>query len=62
MSNGNVFQPYELDAFLGDHIGDYDIDGIIAEATELDYEDGNRYWKEEIDLNEICERHEFRAD
>jgi hypothetical protein len=53
------FQECELDAFLGESAADYDIDAIIEEATDVNYSDGNRYWKNGIDLNEICARHDI---
>ena len=52
-----IYQDYELDAYLGEHAEDFDREAIIDEATEIDYRTGNRYWKEDIDLNEICQRH-----
>ena len=54
----NMFQMHELEAFLGDHVEDFDIEAIIGEATEIDCSDGNRYWKEGIDLNAICQKHD----
>ena len=38
-----LFQEYELDALLGDFKDDYDVEGIIGDATIVC--DGNRYWK-----------------
>lgn len=52
------FQQYELDSFLGDFASEYDIEAIIEDATTLDYKSGKRYWKQNIDLNEICAEHE----
>lgn len=52
------FEQYELDAYLGDFADDFDIDAIIDEATEVDYRTGNRYWRDGIDLAEICARHD----
>ena len=64
----NLFQMYELEALLGDQASDFDIDAIIAEATEVDA-DGDRVWTAfGDDLYEIIARHdhprtkaEFRA-
>ena len=54
----NLFQMHELDALLGDFKDDFDVEGIIQEATEV-REDGNRYWTVfEEDLNEILARHD----
>lgn len=62
MSDGkSLFEQYELDAFLGDHAGDYDVDAIVEEATYVDYSDGNRYWAEGIDLADVCARHDLTA-
>ena len=55
----NVYQEYELEAYLGDYTQDYDIDSIVDEATEIDYNTGTRYWKEGIDLETICKHHEI---
>lgn len=60
MPDSRIFQQYELDAYLGDFSGDFDVDAILAEATEV-RPDGNRYWKEDVDLAEICERHDLSA-
>ena len=54
----NLFQEHELEAYLGEHIGDFDVEAIVDEATEIDYKTGNRYWKDGIDLAEICAKHE----
>lgn len=64
----NLFQMYELEALLGDQKSDFDIDAIIAEATEVDA-DGDRVWTaSDGDLYDIIARHdhprtkaEFRA-
>ena len=53
----NGFQECDLDAFLGDFVGDFDKDAIIDEATDVI--GGIRYWKKGIDLNEICARHDI---
>lgn len=58
MDTSRLFQMYELEAYLGDYVEDFDVDAIIDEATEIDYSDGNRYWIEGIDLNEIAMRHD----
>lgn len=60
---GSIYQRYELEAFVGsENMGDFDIDAIEAEATEIDYGTGNRVWRDGIDLAEICEAHDFRAE
>ena len=53
-----VFQEYELDAFLGDYRDDFDVDAIVDDATAVDYGTGDRVWREDADLNAICEKHE----
>lgn len=53
----NLYERYELEAYIGDDAADFDIDAIEDEATEIDYRDGNRYWKDDIDLAKICEKH-----
>ena len=57
----NLFQMCELEALLGDYKDDFDIDGIIDDATEV-REDGNRYWiafdDELNELNDILARNE----
>lgn len=55
------FEKYELDAYLGDFADDFDVDAILDEATTIDSRTGNRYWKEGIDLAEICRRHDRTA-
>lgn len=58
----NIYERYELEAFIGsENIDDFDVDAIEAEATEIDYATGNRAWKDGIDLNEICGRHDVSA-
>lgn len=52
------FEQYELDALLGDFKDDFDVEGIIAEATKP-CNDGNRYWVVEGDeLNAIIKSYE----
>lgn len=52
------FQRYELEVLLGEFIDDYDVDGIIEDATAL-CGNGNRYWTVDNDeLNEVLEVHE----
>lgn len=54
----DLFQMYELECLLGDFKDDFDIEGIIEDATEID-EDGDRVWTvSDDDLNVILERHE----
>jgi len=49
------FQQYELEVLLGEFVDDYDVDGIIEDATAL-CGDGNRYWTvDEDELNEVLE-------
>lgn len=55
---GAPFQTCELDAYLGDFRDEYDVDAIIEEVTEIDYRTGNRHWKEGVDLDEVCKRHD----
>lgn len=51
------FEQYELDALLGEFSDDYDIDGIISDATKAT-NDGNRYWiVDGDDLNDVLEMH-----
>lgn len=55
----NLFQQYELDALLGDYADDFDIDGIIEDATEVD-SDGDRIWTAfGEDLYAILEAHDL---
>lgn len=62
--NGDRFDEMEmftesgLEAFLGDFSDAFDVDAFIDEATEIDYRTGNRYWRDDVDLNEICARHD----
>ena len=51
------YHRYELLAYLGDCADDYDIDAIEDEATE--WHDCDLYWRADVDLWEICERHEL---
>lgn len=60
MSDKAIFQQYELDAYLGDFVGDFDVKAILEESTEIG-PDGNRYWKNGIDLAEICARHDLSS-
>lgn len=55
----DLFQMYDLECLLGDFKDDFDIEGIIADATEID-EDGDRVWTDISDeeMNAILERHE----
>jgi len=55
-----LFQEDVLEALLGDYRDDFDIDGIIEDATYIDYSDGNRYWKDmdEDEMNEILMKHD----
>lgn len=53
----NRFDYYELEAYLGEWTYQYDMDAIIDDATVVDYETGDRFWKDDIDLWEICEAH-----
>ena len=58
----NLFQQYELDAFLGDYADDFDVDGIIEDATEVD-PDGDRIWTTfGDDFIEIVKRHEKKGE
>lgn len=54
----NQFQMYELEALLGDYKHEYDVQGIIDDATEVD-DDGDRVWTAfGEELYEIIDRHE----
>lgn len=55
-----LFQEDGLDALLGDSKDDFDVEGIIEDLTEFDYNTGNRYWKNISDdkLNEILAKHD----
>lgn len=56
----NIYERYELEAFIGsESVGNFDVDAIEAEATEIDYGTGNRVWKDGIDLDEICAKHDI---
>ena len=56
-----LYQRYELDAYLGDYVGDYDADAIEDEATEINPRTGIRYWREDIDLDAIAAAHDLTA-
>lgn len=57
----NLFQMYELEAYLGDFVDDYDIDGIIEDATEID-SDGDRIWTAfGEDFHAIVEAHDLNT-
>ena len=60
-STRKPFEMYELEAYLGDFAGDFDVDAIVDEATYVDPRTGNRYWREGVDLNEVCARHDATA-
>lgn len=54
----NLFQRYELDALLGESADDFDVDGIIEDATTVD-DDGDRIWTAfGDDLYAIIEAHD----
>lgn len=55
------FEMHELEAYLGDFADDFNVESILEEATEIDYRTGNRYWRDGIDLAEICQRHDLTA-
>lgn len=57
-----AYQRAELEAFLGEYAGDYDVDAIEDEATETDPKTGAQLWTPEAvrDLMSICERHELK--
>lgn len=52
---------YELEAYLGENMGDFDIDAIIDESTFVNPRSGNRYWKPGVDLSEIALKHDLAA-
>lgn len=56
-----IYQRYELEAYLGDYTDDYDLEAIEAEATEYDPKTSRTYWKRDVDLWSVCERHELAA-
>lgn len=57
-----LFQMHELKSILGDYAGDFDMDGIIRDATEV-RADGNRYWTVfDEDFTAILHKHEKVAD
>ena len=58
MVGSDLFEECQLGEYLGDFRDDFDVDAIIEESTEIDYGDGNRYWRDGIDLAEICARHD----
>ena len=60
-SQRKPFERHELDSYLGDFAEDFDVDAILEEATVVDPRTGNRYWREGIDLAEICQRHDSKA-
>lgn len=58
----NLFQQYELDALLGESAGDFDVDGIIEDATTVD-DDGDRIWTAfGDDLYAIIEAHDTHEE
>lgn len=61
MPKRKPFEDYELEAYLGDFISDYDYDSIVEDSTFIDYSTGNRYWKDGIDLAEICAKHDISS-
>ena len=56
-----AFYLSEIEDFLGDYSSDYDIEAIVDAVSEIDYETGNRFWKDltEDEFWEICEAHAF---
>ena len=54
-----LFYIDELYEFLGEFAEEYDIDGIVEDATFMDYETQMRYWNDisEEELFEICQNH-----
>lgn len=55
---GERFEMHELESYLGEFADDFDIDAILDDATVVNPYDGNRYWRVNIDLAEICRNHE----
>ena len=59
-----LFEGYELDAFLGDFVNEFDRDALVAAITYVDYRDNKRYYTDEWldldddDLAEFLERFE----
>lgn len=56
-----LFERNQLDALLGDYAGEYDVDGIIEDVTEVDPKDGKRYWLS-VDIDEVLERYERKGE
>ena len=55
----SLFQRYELDALLGENADEFDVDGIIEDATTVD-DDGDRIWTAfGDDLYAIIEAHDM---
>lgn len=54
MTTTNIFYRYQLEAFLGDLIKDFDIEAIIDEITEISFTGANRFWKDGIDKDALC--------
>lgn len=54
-----LFEEYELEAYLGDFVEDYDVEGICQEVTII--RDGKRYWKQmqDSDFEQIIRKHEM---
>ena len=60
----SLYQEYELEALIGsENIEDFDVDAIRDELTEVDYQDGNRYWRDldADEVNAIVASHELRS-
>ena len=54
-----IFEECNFIAYFGGYEDDFDLDAIRDEATEIDYRTGNRYWKDDIDFEEIVARHQI---
>lgn len=61
MEERNWYERHVLEAYLGEYAGEFDIDAIEAEATLVSYDTytmGRRYWRDDIDLDEIVRKHD----
>jgi hypothetical protein len=45
-------------SYFGEFAEDFDLDAIFDEATEIDPRTGNRYWKDDVDFEEVVARHQ----
>lgn len=58
-----VYQRYELEAYLGEFVDEYDVDAIEHEVTKYDPIRGCLVWTVfGDDLSDVCARHEYPAE